>query len=92
MLGLAPYSLLAVLSAWLITLLVIGYVSLATMTAAWLLPLLLIATRPMPGKPLLAFALLMAVFVTYTHRSNIARMRAGTEPRARRLWLLGRGP
>jgi hypothetical protein len=32
---------------------------------------------------------LSAVLIAYTHRSNIARMRAGTEPRARRLWLFG---
>ncbi len=37
---------------------------------------------------LLAFGVLMAAFVVYTHRVNIARMRAGTESRARRLWLL----
>ena len=36
-------------------------------------------------------AVVMALFITYTHRSNIARIRAGTEPRARRLWVLGRG-
>jgi glycerol-3-phosphate acyltransferase PlsY len=91
LLGIAPYSLLAVLSAWLITVMMIGYVSLATMSAAWLLPFLLIATRPMPAHPLLAFAVVMALFITYTHRPNIARIRAGTEPRAQRLWLLGRG-
>ncbi len=32
----------------------------------------------------------LAVFVIFTHRSNIRRMRAGQEPRSRRLWLLGR--
>ena len=26
--------------------------------------------------------------ILYTHRGNLARMRAGTESRARRLWLL----
>lgn len=91
LLGMAPYTLLAVLSAWLITVILIGYVSLATMSAAWLLPLLLIATRPMPPRALLTFAVVMAIFITYTHRSNIARIRAGSEPRAKRLWLLGRG-
>jgi hypothetical protein len=29
------------------------------------------------------------VLIAFTHRTNIARMRAGTEPRARRLWLFG---
>jgi hypothetical protein len=32
----------------------------------------------------------MLLFVCYTHRANIERMRAGTENRARRLWLLRR--
>jgi glycerol-3-phosphate acyltransferase PlsY len=40
--------------------------------------------------PLTVFGVLCAVFVVWTHRSNVARMRAGTEPRARKLWLLGR--
>ena len=30
----------------------------------------------------------MLLFVCYTHRSNIESMRAGTENRAQRLWLL----
>jgi glycerol-3-phosphate acyltransferase PlsY len=37
---------------------------------------------------LVAFGIAMAAFVVFTHRSNIARMRAGNENRARRLWLL----
>jgi len=40
--------------------------------------------------PLVAFGVACAAFVVWTHRSNIARMRQGTEPRARSLWLLGR--
>ena len=31
--------------------------------------------------PLLAFAILVAVMVVLKHRGNIARLRAGTEPR-----------
>jgi len=37
------------------------------------------------------FGIAVALLVAVTHRANIARMRAGTEPRAKRLWLLGRG-
>jgi glycerol-3-phosphate acyltransferase PlsY len=37
--------------------------------------------------PLLSFCTAVAAFVIYTHRGNIARMRAGKEHRARRLWL-----
>jgi glycerol-3-phosphate acyltransferase PlsY len=41
------------------------------------------------GTPLLVFGILSALLILYTHRSNLARMRAGTESRARRLWLFG---
>jgi glycerol-3-phosphate acyltransferase PlsY len=43
-----------------------------------------------PSFALLTFGCAMLLFVCYTHRSNIARMRAGTENRAQRLWLLRR--
>ena len=38
--------------------------------------------------PELVLAILMAAFMVYTHRANIARLRAGTENRVKRLWLL----
>ena len=37
---------------------------------------------------LVTFGIAMSAFVVYTHRSNLARMHAGGENRARRLWLL----
>jgi hypothetical protein len=40
--------------------------------------------------PLLTFGIAATVLILYTHRGNLARMRAGTEPHARRLWLFGR--
>ena len=41
-----------------------------------------------PGNiPLLGFCILVTALVFYTHRGNLARMAAGTENRARRLWL-----
>jgi glycerol-3-phosphate acyltransferase PlsY len=40
------------------------------------------------SQPLLIFGIAMTVFVVFTHRGNIARMRAGTENRSQRLWLL----
>jgi len=66
------------------------------MVAASALPLLaqyagsLGVISPEEVMPLTVFGVLCAVFVIWTHRSNIARMRDGTEPRAKRLWLLGR--
>jgi glycerol-3-phosphate acyltransferase PlsY len=35
----------------------------------------------------LIFCAAVTSFIVYTHRSNIARMRAGQENRVRKLWL-----
>lgn len=87
--GLAPTALPLLLLLWLAVVMVLGFVSLATMLTAGVLPLVLLTVGAVPRGPLLLFSLAMAAFVVYTHRSNIARLRAGTEPRARRLWLFG---
>lgn len=85
---LAPATLVPVLSVWLLCVMIWGMVGLATMVAAVTLPLALLALeRPTPAS-LLVLALVMAAFMVYTHRANIARMRAGTENRVKRLWLL----
>ena len=41
------------------------------------------------GLLLIAFGIVSVLLILYTHRSNLARMRAGSESRARRLWLFG---
>ena len=41
-----------------------------------------------PGNAaLLGFCAAIEIFVVFTHRGNIARMRAGNEHRVERLWL-----
>jgi glycerol-3-phosphate acyltransferase PlsY len=87
-LGGAPLLLAPMLAAWLLTVILSGYVGLGSMLGAVAFALTA-ALRPQTRGPLLVFATLAALLVIYTHRANIARMRAGTEPRARRLWLLG---
>ncbi len=88
-LGLAPSFLPAVLVVWLVVVMATGFVGLGTMLAVAALPVALAWKAP-GDTALLSFALLMAGFVVYTHRSNIVRMISGNENRARRLWLLGR--
>lgn len=85
--GLLPMALLPVLLVWLATLMVSGFVSLATMLAAATFPLYLLLAFDEPPSSLLTFACAMLLFVCYTHRSNIDRLRSGTENRAQRLWL-----
>jgi glycerol-3-phosphate acyltransferase PlsY len=92
-LGLDAWLLLPMLLTWFAAVAVVGFVGLASMLAAASLPLYVTITDAEPGPPLLVFGLVVTAMIVFTHRSNIARMRAGTEPRARRLWLFGRhGP
>jgi len=76
----------ALLVSWFIVLLLSGYVGLATMLSAIVLAIAVHILEP-NNVPLQCFCAAVAVFVTYTHRGNISRMRAGTESRVRRLWL-----
>lgn len=90
LLGIQPALLIPVLVTWLVVVMLSGYVGLATMCASVSLPIYLGATQaPLPDA-LTTFSLVMALFVIYTHRSNVARMLRHTEPRAQRLWLLRR--
>ena len=84
---LAPTALLPVAIAWLACVLLTGYVGLGTMIGVATLPAYLALTGT-GSAALVAFGVAMAAFVAYTHRSNLARMLAGSENRARRLWLL----
>jgi glycerol-3-phosphate acyltransferase PlsY len=91
LLGLDLYLLLAVILTWIVLVVLFGFVGLASIIAAASVPLFVIASGMQPQTPLLIFGVVVALLVLYTHRTNLARMRARTEPRARRLWLLGRG-
>ena len=86
-LGLNAWLLLPMILTWLAAVIAFGYVGLASILAAVALAVALAFTRA--GTPLLVFGVLSALLILYTHRSNLARMRAGTESRARRLWLFG---
>jgi acyl phosphate:glycerol-3-phosphate acyltransferase len=88
LIGLQPAAVLPVFAVWLVVLMLSGFVGLATMVAVASFPAYVAMTDPTPSPALLTFGCLMTLFVCYTHRGNIERMRAGTENRARRLWLL----
>ena len=85
----APLFLVPMLVIWLLALILFGFVGLASILGAASFAMTVAASSIQPRVPLLTFAALGAVLIAFTHRSNIARMLAGTEPRARRLWLLG---
>jgi glycerol-3-phosphate acyltransferase PlsY len=76
--------------SWLAVVMVSGFVGLSSIVAALAMPVYLLIRDGARFTPLLGFALASAVLVLYTHRGNVRRMRAGNEPRARKLWLFGR--
>jgi len=78
--------LVPLLLSWFVVLLFFGFVGLATMLSTVALLIAVYILEP-DNVPLLTFCAAVAAFVIYTHRGNIARMRAGKENRARRLWL-----
>jgi glycerol-3-phosphate acyltransferase PlsY len=78
--------LIPLLVTWLAVLMLTGYVGLATMLSGVALVAAVYALEP-HNVPLLTFCIGVTLFVIYTHRGNIARMRPGQENRVRRLWL-----
>lgn len=81
------WTLVPMLAAWILVLLLTGFVGLATMLAGVAL-VAAVWWRTPQDAPFLLFCVLAAAFIIYTHRSNIGRMLQGNENRARRLWLL----
>lgn len=83
-----PGALALVLAVWLLSLAVGGYASLSTLLAGFALALLAVLSGA--EWPRLAFAVAAAALLLYTHRANLARLRAGSESRFERARVLGR--
>lgn len=85
LLALFPIALPLCIIVFIITLILTGYVSLSSILATVALPIILLVL-PIFGiqqstSSLLIFALLVPLFAIFTHRSNIVRLRNGTENR-----------
>lgn len=83
-----PWVLPGMLAVWAVTLLSSGYVGLATVIAGFSLPLF--AWWGDAGLPRWLFAIAAALFLLYTHRDNLLRIRAGGEARMERARVLHR--
>lgn len=80
--------LVMALLVWVIVLILTGYVSLAAMVAAAAVAAYALLITGF--SPLFVFGLVMAAFIVYTHRSNLVRLRDGTEYRFEKAMLLNR--
>jgi acyl phosphate:glycerol-3-phosphate acyltransferase len=89
--GLEFVLLAPLVASWLAVIMVSGFVGLSSIAASFATPIYLLIRDGARLTPLMGFSLACAALVVYTHRGNVRRMRAGTEPRARKLWLFGRG-
>jgi glycerol-3-phosphate acyltransferase PlsY len=89
--GFDAWLLLPLFATWLAVVMVSGFVGLASIAASMTLPLYLLIRDGAVVTAELVFAIACGMLVLFTHRGNVSRMRAGLEPRARRLWLFGRG-
>jgi glycerol-3-phosphate acyltransferase PlsY len=79
-LALAPMAMLFSMISFIAIVAASGFVSLGSLVSALVL-VCAVAIRGTGGIPLLITVMLVAVFVFWTHRANIARLRAGTEHR-----------
>jgi glycerol-3-phosphate acyltransferase PlsY len=81
LLAIAPALTLPALVVWCLVLTTTGFVGLATMLAAAVLPLWVALTRWPAERELFWFLVALALFIIYTHRGNIQRLREGRENR-----------
>jgi acyl phosphate:glycerol-3-phosphate acyltransferase len=87
---LAPKLIVPVILIWAWVLVLSGFVGLATMIAAISAPIYL-AVRVLPSdQPLFIYCVVLALYIVFTHRSNIRRMMDGTEARNPQLMIFRR--
>ena len=87
---LAPGLIIPVVLIWAWVLILSGYVGLSTMLAGASAPIYLAATQLPSNQPLFIYCTGLALYMIFTHRSNIRRMMQGTESRNTQLMLFRR--
>ncbi len=87
---LGPSLIIGVLLVWAWVLVMTGFVGLATMSAATALPVYLGIMVLPDNQPVFIYTVVMAMGIIFWHRSNIERMRDGTEHRNTRLMIFHR--
>lgn len=82
-----PWLLLPLVICWVITLIMTGYVGLSTVLASFsLVP----ASWAMNNNTLMVFSSILALFILFTHRANMRKLRNGTENRFERIQIFSR--
>jgi acyl phosphate:glycerol-3-phosphate acyltransferase len=84
---LMPIALIPGIVVFAGTLTLTGYVGLSTVLATWAIALFTLISFGF-ASPYFSFGLAMALFILYTHRSNIQRLMGGNENRFERVMLM----
>ncbi|HJP05756.1 MAG: acyl-phosphate glycerol 3-phosphate acyltransferase [Chromatiales bacterium] len=88
--GIAPGLVVPAGAVWILSLLISGYVGLATVLAAASLPVYVLLTAWPQESGMVLFTGIVAAFIVYTHRSNIRSLLAGETSRDISFSLFGR--
>jgi glycerol-3-phosphate acyltransferase PlsY len=83
-----PQAMVPGLLVWLLALMWTGFVGLSTMLAGVAILVASMAWGESAAR--VTYAATIALFLLYTHRANLARLRRGVEPRFERARVLGR--
>jgi acyl phosphate:glycerol-3-phosphate acyltransferase len=83
-----PTAVPVLLTVWLCALMLTGYVGLSTILSGFSIAVLAWVTQADAVR--LVFAIGVALLLLFTHRANLARLRAGTESRFEKVRLLHR--
>ncbi|MEO0576078.1 MAG: glycerol-3-phosphate 1-O-acyltransferase PlsY [Pseudomonadota bacterium] len=86
----APVLVLPLLVVFILTIMLTGYVGLATIVTTEAAMIAVAAVYQLDRLPLLIYAAVMSIVIIWTHRSNIMRMMNGTESRNTKMMVLRR--
>lgn len=89
---LAPFLLLPVLAVWVVVLVLSGFVGLSTIVAGFSAPVVLALVRLPDDQPIFIYCTVMAMYIVFSHRSNLRRMLSGNETKLRRAMIFSRKP
>lgn len=78
---------IVMLISFFILLSLFGFVGLATVISGFCVCIYLLASGIQLSSPLFLFSFSMAIYLTYTHRSNISRLIKGSEPRNEKVMI-----
>jgi glycerol-3-phosphate acyltransferase PlsY len=87
LLGIAPGLAMLAAVVWVLVIATTGYVGLATILGTAALPVWVALTQFAEQRELFWFLIALAVFIVYTHRDNIQRLREGRENRLKKAML-----